>query len=115
MSELVVDKHDLAEQIARKQLEIQKLQDEVTALKDYFRDDSGVMELGKPGRATIRVKVSPNSRIDDTLAKRVLDEPTYTALSKRVIDTTKARAFLDSETLAEITKTFDNKVEVTVI
>ena len=66
------------------------------------------------GRPPLVVKVTPNKRLDDKLAREVLDEDTYNNLSKQVLDTAKARAFLNNEQIEKITKVYDNKIEVQV-
>jgi hypothetical protein len=107
------NEYDVAERIIRNKMEIARLSDENAELTRFFRqDDTGTSTLSRDGRPNIVVKVMGNSRIDDTLAKKVLDEATYTGLSKRVIDSAKARAMLDGDTLAQITKTFDNKISI---
>jgi hypothetical protein len=113
MSENLIDYHDLAEQIVRAQLQRDALDEQIAQLKSHFRDgDPRVQELEKDGRPTIIVKVTSNSRIDDKLAQEVLDPAEYAMLGKVVVDTAKARAFLDNEKLAKITKYYENKVEV---
>lgn len=112
---LIYVAYDAAEDIVRAQLEIEKLTAQVNSLKDtYFREGSSTV-LTREGRPDIEVKVTSNKRIDDKLAKENLGANTYAAVSKTVIDTAKARAFLDAEELAAITKTYDNKVEVKLV
>lgn len=111
MAENLIDYYDIAEQIVRAQLQRDALDEQIAELKSYFRDGKSA-DFEREGRATIIVKVSPNKRIDDALARKNLDEATYDALSKRTIDTAKARAFLTAEQLASIEKFYDNKVEV---
>lgn len=103
--------YDVAEQIVRDQLEIERLTTRVQENKALFRESSST-ELEREGRPTIIVKVSPNSRIDDKLALEYLAPETYRMVSKTVIDTAKARAFLEDSELLAITKHYDNKVEV---
>lgn len=105
------DLYDVAEQIVRDQLEIERLTARVQENKALFREGS-TTDLEREGRPTIIVRVSPNSRIDDKLAKENLDSSVYAAVSKTVVDTAKARAFLSAAELANITKVYENKVEV---
>lgn len=100
-----------ANRIVRLQLEIAERQEELDTLKGYFRNTQSKDVTSEDGPAII-VKVSPNTRIDDNLARKALDPDTYATVSKTVIDTAKARAFLDDQSLAKITKIYDNKVEV---
>lgn len=112
--EHLIDKYDLAEQIVRAQLERDELDARIAELKRYFRDGE-TQDLKRPDRPTILVKVSPNTRIDDKLAQENLTPEQYEAVSKRVVDTAKARAFLEDKDLAKIIKHYDNKVEVKLI
>jgi hypothetical protein len=111
VSDNAVSRYDLAEQIVRAQLQRDALDEQIASLKAEFRDGQSE-DLEKDGRPKIIVKVTPNSRIDDRLAREHLDEELYFNLSKRSIDTAKARAFLTNEDLAKITKHYENKVEV---
>lgn len=106
-----VDYYDLAEQIVRAQLERDELDAKISTLKGYFREGR-TADYEREGRPTIIVKVTGNSRIDDKLAQEKLDPDVYVTVSKLSIDTAKARAFLPADTLASITKNYDNKVEV---
>lgn len=112
--ETAIQEYDVAEAIALKQLEIKKLTEQVTELKSYFRQgETRVLE--REGRPTLEVKVTPNSRIDDGLALRSLTPETYLSVSKRSIDTTKARKVLTTGELARITKTYEPKIEVKLV
>lgn len=106
------DPYDVAEEIVRAQLEIERLTAVVADGKDKLRADAGTQEFSREGRPTIIVKVTPNTRIDDKLALEHLAPEVYNTVSKRTIDTAKARAFLSDAELGAITKHFDNKVEV---
>jgi len=110
-----VDEYDVAERIVRNKLEIQRLTEENTALSSFFRqDDPKTKNLERDGRPTIIVKVIPNQRIDDGLAKRELSATEYKTVSKQTVDTAKARALLSAAKLEKITKRYDNKVEVSL-
>lgn len=106
-----IDYYDLAEQIAKAQYERDQLDKHITALKDQFRQGT-TQTYEREGRVPITVRVTPNTRIDDKLARETLPDEVYESVSKRTIDTSKARAHLTSAALAKITKTYDNKVEV---
>ena len=107
-----IDYYDLAEQIAKRQVQIDDLQKEVTELKGYFRGRK-TERFDREGKISITVKVTPNKRIDDSLARENLEPDVYDAVSKKTIDTAKARAHLTDAQLEAITKVYDNKVEVT--
>jgi hypothetical protein len=111
MAENLIDYYDLAEQIVRAQLQRDALDEQITSLKSHFRD-AKTAEISRDGRPSIIVKVTPNKRIDDKLAREHLDDVTYNTISKQTIDTAKARAFLSDEQIAKIEKVYDNKVEV---
>lgn len=114
MTETVsVTEYDVAEAIVRKQLEIKRLTEEVDSLKDYFREGR-THDLEKDGRPTFLVRVTANTRLDDKLAQAHLSPSEYIDVSKRVLDTAAARATLTANDLAAITKTYGNKVEVTL-
>lgn len=108
--------YETAYAIAAKQNLISQLQDEVDELKDQLRDTETQVYVDETnmGRPPLVVKVTPNKRLDDKLAREVLDEDTYNNLSKQVLDTAKARAFLNNEQIEKITKVYDNKIEVQV-
>ena len=108
--------YDIAYTIAVRQEKIAALQAEVDELKDMLRDTEtqAYVDETNMGRPPLVVKVSPNKRMDDKLAREVLDEDTYNNLSKQVLDTAKARAFLNNEQIEKITKVYDNKIEVQV-
>lgn len=106
-----IDYYDLAEQIAKAQYERDQLDKHITLLKDQFRQGT-TQTYERDGRVPITVRVSPNTRVDDKLAREALTAEEYEAVSKRTIDTAKARAILPNNVLSRITKTYDNKVEV---
>ena len=108
--------YDIAYTIAVRQEKIAALQSEVDELKDMLRDTEtqAYVDETNMGRPPLVVKVTPNKRLDDKLAREVLDEDTYNNLSKQVLDTAKARAFLNNEQIEKITKVYDNKIEVQV-
>lgn len=108
--------YDIAYTIAVRQEKIAALQAEVDELKDMLRDTETQVYVDETnmGRPPLVVKVTPNKRLDDKLAREVLDEDTYNNLSKQVLDTAKARAFLNNEQIEKITKVYDNKIEVQV-
>ena len=108
--------YETAYAIAAKQNLISQLQAEVDELKDQLRDTETQVYVDETnmGRPPLVVKVTPNKRLDDKLAREVLDEDTYNNLSKQVLDTAKARAFLNNEQIEKITKVYDNKIEVQV-
>jgi hypothetical protein len=106
-----IDLYDVAEQIVRDQLEIERLTARVQENKSLFREGSST-DLEREGRPTFIVKVTSNTRIDDKLAKEHLAPEVYRTVSKTVVDTAKARAFLSDEELSIITKHYENKVEV---
>ena len=108
--------YETAYAIAAKQNLISQLQAEVDELKDMLRDTETQVYVDETnmGRPPLVVKVTPNKRLDDKLAREVLDEDTYNNLSKQVLDTAKARAFLNNEQIEKITKVYDNKIEVQV-
>ena len=91
--------YETAYAIAAKQNLISQLQAEVDELKDQLRDTETQVYVDETnmGRPPLVVKVTPNKRLDDKLAREVLDEDTYNNLSKQVLDTAKARAFLNNE------------------
>ena len=99
---------------------LQTQRDEIDAriqeLKDEFRDTETqvYVDESNSGGPSIIVRVSPNKRIDDKLAREFLDEEVYNTVSKQSIDTAKARAFLTAEGIEQITKVYDNKVTVEV-
>lgn len=101
------------------QLVIETAQAELDAIKDSFRTDTpGTVTLEAPALGDgpmITVKVSPNKRVDDRLAQENLPSDVYETVSKRTIDTAKARAFLTSDDLDKITKVYDNKVEIKLV
>lgn len=108
-----LDLYNVAEQIAIKQSLISDLEAEVSELKSFFRDGK-TQRYDREGKVSITVKVTPNKRIDDRLAREALGPETYDAVSKKTIDTAKARALLSDAELESITKVYDNKVEVTI-
>lgn len=110
-AEMYPDTYDTAIRIVRAQLTIDALNEEVAELKAVLRNTKSA-DYERENGPKIIVKVTPNTRIDDGLARKALDEDTYNTVSKQTIDTAKARAFLNDEQLAKITKTYDNKVEV---
>lgn len=114
MAENLIDYYDLAEQIVRAQLQRDALDEQIASLKSHFRD-SKTAELEREGRPTISIRVTPNKRIDDKLAQERLSAEDYNTVSKRTIDTAKARAFLSDEQIASIEKVYDNKVEVKLV
>jgi len=113
---LDIDEYDLAERIVRNKLRIAELTAENVTLGGYFKqDDPNVKVLTRDGKASIQVRVSPNSRIDDGLARKVLDPKVYEDVSKLTVDTAKARALLSDAELAQIVKVYDNKIEVSLL
>ena len=108
--------YEAAFAIAAKQNLIAQLQAEVDELKDTLRDTETQVYVDETnlGRPAVIVRVSPNKRIDDKLAREFLDEEVYNTVSKQSIDTAKARAFLTAEGIEQITKVYDNKVTVEV-
>ena len=115
MSDSDIEEYDVAEQIVRDKLEIQRLTERVASLTQYWRqNDTGTAVLTREGRPDIIVRVSPNSRIDDKLAREQLSAQDYKRVVKSSIDTTKARALLSPEAISRITKNYDHKVEVSL-
>lgn len=111
-----IDPYDVAERVVRNKLEIQRLTEENAALTSYWRaDDVGTEVLAREGRPTIVVRVTGNSRIDDNTARKMLTTTEYKAVSKTTIDPAKARAFLNPQRIADITKHYDHKVEVSLV
>lgn len=113
-STVAVTEYDLAEQIVRLQLEKDAIEERIASLKNFFRDGKSE-DFEREGRPTIMVKVTPNSRIDDRLAREHLDAREYESVSKVSIDTARARAYLSDEKIAKITKHYENKVEVRLL
>lgn len=108
--------YDDAHRIAVLQQKRDEIDAEIAELKDKFRDTQTQVytDDSAAGRVAIIVKVTPNKRIDDKLAQEHLTIDVYTQVSKRVIDTAKARAFLTADEIDKITRVYDNKVEVQV-
>ncbi|TXH08886.1 MAG: hypothetical protein E6R03_17480 [Hyphomicrobiaceae bacterium] len=113
METTAVDFYALAEQIARKQVMVQALENDIAELKQHFRNRP-TTRYESEGKIPITVKVTPNKRIDDRLARENLEPEQYEAVSKKTIDTAKARAFLSDAELESITRVYENKVEVTI-
>lgn len=111
--------YQAARDLAEIQAKIAMLTIEADSIKEILRHESSTVieppaTLAGSNPVVLELKVQPNTRIDDKLAREHLDEETYNTVSKRVIDTAKARAFLTAESIEKITKTYDNKVTVTV-
>ena len=108
--------YESAFRIAELTLMREAIDAEIAELKDTFRNTETqvYVDESNAGGPSFIVKVTPNKRIDDTLARKFLDEETYNSVSKQTIDTAKARAFLSAEDIEAITKVYDNKVEVQV-
>ena len=101
------------ELIVRNQLKIKELTEQNDTLKAYYKQSDTAYPAGTYREVgKFYVRVSENTRIDDTLAKSVLKPSVYERVSKRVIDTKRAAAILDEESKQKIRKVFDNKIEV---
>lgn len=101
------------ESAVRIQLRIKELEAQLAEGKELVRtyfDEPGTHKVGK-----FFVKVTTNSRLDDGLARKVLDADVYDLVSKQTLDTAKARAHLTPTTLAEVTKTYDNRIELGIL
>lgn len=109
-----IDEYDVAEAIVRKQLEIKELTEQVNGLKSFFRQQEESVTLTREGRPDLFVQVTPNARLDSSLAETYLDLETWRKVSKEVLDTALARRILSPEELAKITKTFEPKIEVKI-
>jgi len=106
------EEEKVLEIIVRNQLEIKRLQEENDTLKLYYKQSPTAFPAGfikKVGKFYVRV--SSNTRIDDALAK-ALGTRTYERITRRVVDAKLAKANLNQSDLAQITKTFENKIEV---
>ena len=113
---MVMDAYATALMIATLSAQRDEIDAQIAELKDAFRgtETQVYVDETSSGRPALLVKVSPNTRMDDRLAREVLDEATYETVSKTVLDTAKARAFLTAQQIKDITKVYDNKVEVQV-
>lgn len=102
-----------AAEIVNLDIQIAELSERRAQLASVFKNDAvGLAPQREPyvfGK--VKVKVSENARLDDTLARRFLSEEEYRLVAKSALDTKKARAFLDSDKLDTITKRYDNKIE----
>lgn len=99
------------EGIVRRQLEMNRLAEEIEMLKGYFKERPENYPAGSViERGEFVLKVTSNARVDDALAKKVLDPEVYDTISKKTVDTAKARAFLTPEALDKITKKYDNRL-----
>lgn len=119
MSEEILSEDEetnVLERIVRNQLKIKELQEENDLLKTYYRQSPDGFPAGTRRQVgKFYVQVSSNTRLDDGLAKKELADNLYANVSKTVLDTTKAKRVLTEETLAKITKVFDNKIEVGLV
>lgn len=101
------------ERIVRNKIMMEELAAENATLTEYFRERSDEYAAGTVKRVgKFYIRVTKNERIDDTLAKKNLDANTYRQLSKTVIDSTRARHYLQPSLLDKITKKYDNRIEI---
>lgn len=105
-----------ARAVAEINLQIAELEEQKKLFLEVFKnEDNGLVARTEPyDFGDCVVKVSANTRLDDGLAKRELEPHAYDLVSKRTLDTAKARKVLKPEELAKISKKYDNKIEVRV-
>lgn len=110
-----VTEYDVAHRIAENNLKIKQLEAQNEELKEFFRQmDRGNHPFEREGKPTLTVKVTGNSRIDDKLARAYLEPTEYDRVTKTSIDPVVARRLLDPADIMEITKHYDNKIEIVV-
>lgn len=110
-----LEEEAILERYMQNAVAIAELQEQNEQLKSFFKGRDAEYPAGTTTeRGRFYIKVSSNTRIDDTLAKRILTTSRYNNLSKSVIDPVKARRMLDADTLAKITKAYDNRIEIGV-
>lgn len=111
---LTPDEEEFAlERIVRNQLTIKALEEENAQLKLFFKERSDDYPAGSmKRRGKFYIKVTTNSRIDQKLADTHLTMRERNSISKLTVDAAKARAYLSPEKLAQITKVYDNKLEI---
>jgi len=103
-----------AERLAAINIAIAELTEEKSVLLSAFKNpEVGLIPRVEPYKfGKTDVKISENARLDDGLARRHLSAAAYKQVSKQVLDTSAARRVLTKEQIAEISKNFDNKIEV---
>lgn len=104
---------EAATAIVELDIQIAELTERRVQLASVFKNDSVGLEPQREPYVfgKVKVKVSENARLDDTLARRFLSEEEYRLVAKSALDTKKARAFLGDDKLDTITKRYDNKIE----
>lgn len=108
----VEEEAQFLESIVRKQLEIQRLEEEVATLKSFFKQRPEAYPTGTKQVGKFYIKVTTNRRVDDTLAKQTLGVTEYKRLTKQVIDGTLAKKILPPNRYDQIVKTYDNRIEI---
>lgn len=100
------------ERFVRNQLAIQELTEEQEAIKGYFKTTAGLVAGTTMNVGKFYIKVTGHSRIDQKLAEKELTYRERKAVSKEIVDPTKARHVLDKDKLEKITKVYDNRIEI---
>lgn len=114
MSELDMQTEEqVLERIVRNKMQIEELLAENATLTDYFRERNDQYPAGtKKSVGKFYIRVTKNARIDDTLARKVLTSKEYDLVSKKVVDTARAKRYLLPSVIEKITKTYENRIEI---
>lgn len=102
----------ILERYVRNKIAMEELQAEQDTIKTYFKQDNP--EYGKKVFGRFYVQTTKNTRVDDKLAREELGD-VYPAVSKTVIDGTKAKRVLTGEQYEKIQKVYDPKIEIGIV
>jgi hypothetical protein len=107
------EEEQVLDRLVRNQIKIQELQAENDLLKGYFKQRPEVYPAGlKKKVGQFYIKITSQTRVNDSMARKLLPVAVYKRLSKQVIDGPAAKKALTEAEYASIITTYDNRVEV---
>lgn len=101
------------EKYVRNKMAMEALAEENETIKGYFKQDNP--EFGKKVFGRFYIQTSRNARVDDKLAREQLDDDAYQAVSKQVVDGTKAKRVLSGDVYESIQKESAPKIEIGIV
>ena len=107
------EEQQVLDRLVRNQIKIKELTEENDLLKGYFKQRPDTYPAGlKKKVGQFYIKITGQTRVNDSMARKVLPVAVYKRLSKQVIDGPAAKKALTEAEYEAIITTYDNRIEV---
>lgn len=92
--------------------EVKEKEERIAEIAAFFKNYEEFEQPGRYQYGEYTLVVSPNTRVDDALAREVLSNRDYQGVTKLVIDTVRAKRILTGAQYESIQKKFAHRIGV---